>query len=96
MVFESGEGDEDEDLDDKGFREEVGDDDEGEGEEDEAVGFNGDEHEVRERVPGDEECVVELKLFPRILGEIVTCKFVTKFHVYNKAGSSVHYIASLN
>ncbi|PQQ11076.1 hypothetical protein Pyn_20116 [Prunus yedoensis var. nudiflora] len=61
MDFEAREGDEDEDLDDKGFgEEEVGDDDEGEGEEDEAACFNGDEHEVRERVPGDEERVVEV------------------------------------
>lgn len=64
--FEAGEGDEDEDLDAEGFgEEEVGDDDEREGEEEdeapeETAGFNGDEHEVRERAPGDEERAVEV------------------------------------
>lgn len=64
--FETGEGDEDEDLDADGFGdEEVSEDDEGNGEEEEeaaekASGFDGDEHEVRERAPGDEKSAVEV------------------------------------
>lgn len=64
--FEVREGDEDGDLDAKGFgEEEVGYDDEGEWEQKDEVAkeaaiFNSDEHEVRERALGDEDHAVEV------------------------------------
>ncbi|KAI5324830.1 hypothetical protein L3X38_033903 [Prunus dulcis] len=69
------EGDEDEDLADKGFvEEEVGDDEEGEGAEDEVAGFNGNEHEVRERVQGYEERAAEVGS-----DRLVRCRFARPF-----------------